>query len=112
MADSAAEFTLVDKCVLPVSGNVGHSALVFGDADNDESHDAELVIGTLNGELIVYKGTSILCSATDLGSVCAFSLYTSISLSSLCHCYHALTSSVFVCSLGDARTATDNLGVC
>ena len=67
---SPAEFTLVEACVLPVSGNVFQNAMVFGDADNDERHDAELVIGTLNGELLVYKGRKLLCCATDLGSVC------------------------------------------
>ena len=70
MASTVPEFTLVEARVLPVSGNVMQNALVFGDADNDRAHENELVIGTLNGELLVYKGTEILCSATDLGSVC------------------------------------------
>lgn len=69
LANAVPEFTLVEARVLPVSGNVVQNALVFGDADNDAAHDNELVIGTLNGELLVYKGTEILCSATDLGSV-------------------------------------------
>lgn len=72
MESTVPEFTLVEARVLPVSGNVAQNALVFGDADNDAAHDNELVIGTLNGELLVYKGTEILCSATDLGSVCTF----------------------------------------
>lgn len=96
MESTVPEFTLVEARVLPVSGNVAQNALVFGDADNDAAHDNELVIGTLNGELLVYKGTEILCSATDLGSVCT-SLHT--------------TLTPCPCTLTPAAGNTDNLGV-
>ena len=64
----AIDFTLYEYFVLDVPGNVSAHGMVLGDADNDGEN--ELIVGTLTGELHVFKNNTKLCSASGLGSVC------------------------------------------
>ncbi|OTF73104.1 hypothetical protein BLA29_003286, partial [Euroglyphus maynei] len=45
--------SLVDSIEFKFDGNISKNAIALGDCDNDKKN--ELVIGTLNGELLIYK---------------------------------------------------------
>jgi len=64
---SAIDFTLHDYLVLDVPGNVSAHGMTLSDVDNDGKN--ELLVGTLTGELHVFKDKEKLCSATELGSI-------------------------------------------
>ncbi|KAH7646748.1 hypothetical protein HUG17_2286 [Dermatophagoides farinae] len=61
--------SLVDSIEFKFDGNISKNALALGDCDNDEKN--ELVIGTLNGELLIYKNDckNPQASTKDLGMV-------------------------------------------
>lgn len=56
------------------AGNVCHAGLAFGDVDNDGG--AEFAIGSISGELAVFKGTepSPWCALQQLGSISALAI--------------------------------------
>nr|XP_054761590.1 KICSTOR complex protein ITFG2-like [Lytechinus pictus] len=59
----------VEKIELDFSGNIFANALVLGDVDNDSLH--ELMVGSVDGELWIYKGdnTVPLATASNLGMI-------------------------------------------
>ncbi|XP_071508018.1 KICSTOR complex protein ITFG2-like [Diadema antillarum] len=59
----------VEKIELEFSGNIFAKALVLGDVDNDSLH--ELLVGSVDGDLWVYKGecTTPLAVASNLGMI-------------------------------------------
>jgi len=69
MGKAARNFSLVEKVALDVPGNVFEMALALGNADNDGLGDNELVVGTLDGKLHVFKGAQRLWGDTGLGTI-------------------------------------------
>jgi len=59
--------SLVDCVELKFPGNILKEALCFGDVDNDGAN--ELIVGTTDGELIIFKDKKCICRAFDLGCI-------------------------------------------
>ncbi|XP_030844749.1 KICSTOR complex protein ITFG2-like [Strongylocentrotus purpuratus] len=59
----------VEKIELDFSGNIFANALVLGDVDNDSLH--ELMVGSVDGELWIYKGDNTVpfATASNLGMI-------------------------------------------
>lgn len=52
---TATQVALSEPVVLMSQGNMFQSALAIADVDNDEHGDAELVVGTTEGSVLVFK---------------------------------------------------------
>eukprot|EP00727_Mastigamoeba_balamuthi_P010909 m51a1_g6440 putative integrin-alpha fg-gap repeat-containing protein 2 (144) ;mRNA; f:377623-378206 len=61
------QVSLVSKFVLDAPGNIFKRAICLGDLDSDGVN--ELVVGTLDGSLYVYKNSSKLCELNSLGTI-------------------------------------------
>lgn len=61
--------SLVECLELKFTGSILKEALCFGDVDNDGV--SELVVGTSDGELFIYKHDKCICRAFDLGCISA-----------------------------------------
>mmetsp|Transcript_12767 Transcript_12767/g.22749 ORF Transcript_12767/g.22749 Transcript_12767/m.22749 type:complete len:478 (-) Transcript_12767:215-1648(-) len=63
----ARKVSLVNHVSLPFKGSVSQSSLALADVDGDG--EAELVVGTLEGDLTVYKAQRKLAVCSDLGTI-------------------------------------------
>lgn len=52
---ATAQVALSEPVILMSQGNMFQSALAIADVDNDEHGDAELVVGTTEGSVLVFK---------------------------------------------------------
>ena len=57
---SSRQISLVDKITLNWNTkNIYKNAITLGNVDNDENKDIELVIGSIDGELAIFKESNI-----------------------------------------------------
>ncbi|XP_014273430.1 KICSTOR complex protein ITFG2 isoform X1 [Halyomorpha halys] len=85
----------VDKIELDFSGNILADAIALGDIDNDGEN--ELVVGTINGELSIFKGEKLWQTIFGLGMIasvgvgdimnCGSNAVVAISGEGWCHFY-------------------------
>ncbi|XP_060873368.1 KICSTOR complex protein ITFG2-like [Metopolophium dirhodum] len=70
--------TFVDFFDFELPGNVLNSAIALGDVDND--NEIELVIGSVEGDLFIFKGHQLIQKISALGII------TAIAIGDLMHC--------------------------
>lgn len=85
----------VDKLELDFTGNILADAIALGDIDNDGEN--ELVVGTINGELSIFKGEKLWQTISGLGMIasvgvgdimnCGSNAVVAISGEGWCHFY-------------------------
>lgn len=68
---SARQISLVERLVIPFQSSIVHDALALGDIDNDGY--IELAVGTIDGDLEIFKGDSLIASKHEMGTIkCLF----------------------------------------
>ena len=64
--------SLVECVELKFSGNILKNAICLGDCDNDGF--SELILGSSNGDLAIYRDGKCICASSELGSIAAIAV--------------------------------------